>query len=175
MNCPLLSEESAGLLLDYSEGRIETGRSTKLEPDEFDRHVEHCERCAALLADQSAMWTALDAWEPPAVSLDFNRRLLRRLDAENSAPWYRRLVHSLRAGAWKPAFPLAAAAVVIAAGFMMDHRGAMMAPSRTAANGVSLSEADQLERTLDDIQLLHQFDSVAAAEPTGSKPVSEPM
>ena len=57
---------------------------------------------------------------------------------------------------WKPVFPLAVAVVVITAGFLLDHPG-----DRADVRGVSVKEADQVEQTLDDIQLLHQFDSVA--------------
>jgi hypothetical protein len=96
--------------------------------------------------------------------MDFNRRLWQRIDAVAQAPWRQRLFDALRFGAWKPVFPLAAAIVLVAAGFMLDHQGTVLRPpGATDANGVSVNEADQIERTLDDIQLLHQFDSISAS------------
>ena len=69
-------------------------------------------------------------------------------------PWYTRFAESLRRGAWKRAFPVAAAVVVIDAGFVLDHKS--VTPRSTAR--VSIHEADQVEKTLDDIQLLRQLD-----------------
>lgn len=155
MNCPLKTEENSALLLDYPAGR--------LTPDEvaaIEKHIAICPDCAALHREQTAVWNALDGWEPAPVSLDFNRRLWQRIDTANAAPWYRQLAGSLRFGNWKPAVPLAAAVLMVAAGFMLDHPGSRTAAQPTpAAAAVSVSDANQVEQTLDDIQLLRQFDS----------------
>jgi hypothetical protein len=125
--------------------------------------VENCARCGDFLEQQAAVWDALDEWEPmPSVSMDFNRRLWQRIDAAASAPWYRGLFDTLRAASWKPAFPVAAAILAIAGGFLLDHQGHRQVAPQAAVPGVSITEADQLERTLDDIQLLRQLDSVPA-------------
>jgi anti-sigma factor RsiW len=161
MTCPLLKEETADVLLDYSAGRLDAARTAMLE-----RHMKTCAACDTFRLEQSAVWEALDAWEPMPVSLDFNRRLWQRIDEAAEAGWYRGLVKSLRFGNWKPVVPLAAAILVIAGGFMLDHPGDRAVNSGTSVQGVSVSEADQLEKTLDDIQMLHQLDSVTA--PSGS-------
>jgi hypothetical protein len=104
------------------------------------------------------------------VSVDFNRRMWRKIDAADAAPWYRKLADSLRLGAWKPAVPLAAAVVLVAAGFVMDHqRPVPVTPSVANAAGVSVTEAEQVEKTLDDIQLLRQLDAAAGADSNSSK------
>ena len=103
MNCPLQSENTMDVLLDYSAGRLDESRRALLE-----RHMRACDACAAFRLDQSALWSALDGWEPKPVSMDFNRRLWQRIDAIQTEPWYRRLALSLRFGTWKPAIPLAA-------------------------------------------------------------------
>jgi hypothetical protein len=126
--------------------------------------------CSAFLVDQAAVWSALDAWEPVPASMDFNRRLWQRIDAAATAPWYRTLVDSLRFGGWKPVFPLAAAILVIAGGFLLDHPGGAPSVAPPTVQGVSFSEADQLEQTLDDIQLLRQLDAVASSSDT-TKPM----
>ena len=157
MNCPLHSEETAGILLDYTARRLDEDSTAMLE-----RHMASCAECAAFREEQAVVWNALDAWETTPVSMDFNRNLWARIDAAEAAPWYVRLGHSLRLGSWKPVTPLAVAALMMAAGFMMDHPANRAAgPAATAK--VSISEADQVEATLDDIQLLYQFES--AAEP----------
>ncbi|HTA44304.1 MAG TPA: zf-HC2 domain-containing protein [Bryobacteraceae bacterium] len=165
MNCPLQREETQDLLLDYSAGRLDAARAAMLE-----QHTENCAACSTFLADQAAVWSTLDVWEPMPASMDFNRRLWQRIDAAATAPWYRTLVDSLRFGGWKPVFPLAVAILVIAGGFLMDHPGGVPAVSPPTAQGVSFSEADQLEQTLDDIQLLRQLDSVAPSSDT-TKPM----
>ncbi len=153
MNCPLQSEDTLDLLLDYSAGRLDSARSALLE-----RHMERCEQCAAYRGEQTMLWNVLDTWEPEPVSLGFNRSLWQRIEAIAAEPWYRRFIQALRFGAWKPAFPLAAAACVITAGFLLDHANTVSSTVITTAAGVSVAEVDQVEKTLDDIQLLRQLD-----------------
>jgi len=160
MNCPLKTEENADLLVDYTAGRLDPEKTARLY-----RHMQMCPDCAALQLEQTAVWDALDAWEPMPVSVDFNRRLWQRIDAMETAPWYRRLGDFLEMAHWKPAFTLAAAMVIVAAGFVLDHPG-NRAP---AMPGVSASEAEQVEQTLDDLQLLHQFDAAAGAVDSSAK------
>ena len=84
MNCPLKRVETTDLLLEYSAKRLDAAKAAMLE-----RHVEVCAECSAFLAGQTAVWDALDAWEPPPVSMDFNRRLWQRIDRAAELPWYR--------------------------------------------------------------------------------------
>ncbi len=155
MKCPLWHEDSADVLLDYSAGRLDKARAAALE-----RHIETCDACAVFGVQQSALWSALDEWEPEPVSMDFNRRMWQKIDRLEAEPWYRRLADSLRLGAWKPVIPLAAAVVLVATAFVMDHSGNIpVSPGVREANDVSITEVDQVERTLDDVQLLKQFDS----------------
>jgi hypothetical protein len=144
--CPVQANETC-LLLDYSAGRLHGPERATLE-----QHMENCPDCASFQREQATVWNALDLLEPAPVSIDFNRRLWQRIDA---TPWYASLVDALRFANWKPVFPLTAAILVIAVGFLFDHPGA-----QDSVPGVSVKEADQVEQTLDDIQLLHQLDSI---------------
>ena len=141
MNCPLHTEETSAILLDYSAGRLDAAGTTALEG-----HMEGCADCAAFRREQGNVWDALDTWQNEPVSVDFNRRFWARIEAEKALPWYRKLL-------WKPALPLVFAALLMTFGFLMDHRGA---PARPV---VTISEADQVEQELDDIQLLYLLDS----------------
>jgi hypothetical protein len=159
MTCPLQTEQS-DILLDYSAGRLDALKTAALV-----EHMDNCTACATFRLEQSAVWHALDLWEPAPVSLDFNRRLWQKIDAANAmAPWFQSLRDSLRFANWKPVMPLTAAILVIAAGFLLDHPAA-----RRAAAGVSVNEADQVEQALDDLQLLHQLDAVASPAAGTSK------
>jgi anti-sigma factor RsiW len=149
MKCPLSREDTADVLLDYSAGRLDKARASLLA-----RHMETCDACAAFGLEQGALWSALDEWEPEPVSMDFNRRMWQKIDLLDASPWYRRLVDSLRLGTWKPGLALAAAVVLVATAFVMDHSGTV-----AQTHDVSITEVDQVEKTLDDVQLLKQFDS----------------
>ncbi len=154
MTCPLQTDET-DLLLDYSAGRLSRPGMDATRMAALVQHMETCHDCASFLMEQKAVWDALDLWEPSPVSVDFNRRLWQRIDAAAAAPWYISLAEWFRLDNWKPMIPLTAAVLMIAAGFLLDHPGA-----RNPGAGVSVREADQVEQTLDDIQLLHQLDAV---------------
>jgi anti-sigma factor RsiW len=171
MNCPLKAEDTFDVLLDYSAGKLDRNASAR-----FERHIAACAECTAFVAGQSEVWKTLDVWEPQPVGMDFNRQLSRRIDAAAAAPWYTKLADSLRMGAWKQAVPLAAAVVLVTTAFMMDHQTVVKVTPNTVGGSygasltnVSATEAEQLEQTLDDIQLMRQLDAAVGGESTGSR------
>ena len=131
--------------------------------------MENCAACASFRTEQTAVWNALDLWEPAPVSMDFNRRLWQRIDVAAAAPWYRSLLDSVRLTNWKPLIPLTAAILAIAGGFLLDHPSHDTPAPGVPVIGVSVKEADQVEQTLDDIQLLQQLDAVAPPNGGNSK------
>lgn len=163
MTCPLQTKET-DLLLDYSAGRLDAARTAVLA-----QHMDNCPVCASFRTEQTAVWDALDLWEPAPPSMDFNRRLWQRIEASAAAPWYRNLRDSLRFANWKPVVPLTAAILVIAAGFLLDHPGGQTQVPGVSVTNVSLKDADQVEQTLDDIQLLQQLDAVTPPNRGSSK------
>ena len=163
MTCPLQTEET-DLLLDYSAGRLDAARTAALA-----QHMESCPVCASFRTEQTAVWDALDLWQPAPPSMDFNRRLWQRIEAAAVAPWYRSLRDSLRFANWKPVVPLTVAILVIAAGFLLDHPGRQTQVPSVSVMDVSLKDADQVEQTLDDIQLLQQLDAVTPPNRGNSK------
>jgi anti-sigma factor RsiW len=84
MNCPLESGGNAGHLLDYAAGKLKAEARAQME-----RHIAGCPACRAFAGGQQAVWQALEAWEPAAVSMDFDRRLYARIDQQ--ASWWTRL------------------------------------------------------------------------------------
>jgi hypothetical protein len=154
MMCPLKNiEDAPEFILDYAARRLDAQKLAL-----FEKHMRVCLDCAALAVEQTAVWEALDSWQAAPVSAGFNHTLWQRIDALDAAldaaPWYQRLAGSLRFANWKPAFPLAVAVLLIAAGFVLDQRSA-----RPVAPAVTVMEAEQVAQTLDDIQLLHQFNA----------------
>jgi hypothetical protein len=108
------------------------------------------------------VWSALDEWEMAPVSPSFSRRFWSRVAERERASWYARLADALRFGGWKPAMTVAAAVLVVTVGFLMDHRDAVPTPRTGSVSGVSVIEVDQMERSLDDLQLLKQFDTTVS-------------
>jgi hypothetical protein len=168
MICPLNSEDTFDVLLDYSAGKLNRAQAARLE-----QHRLLCADCSAFLAGQTELWQSLDVWEPEPVSMDFNRRLWQRIETEAAPSWGRRLADFFARGAWKPVLPLTAAAVMVIGGFMMDHQASVPAiqsahNSVDVAAAVSETDAELVEKTLDDLQLLSQLDG-SGGQSTTSK------
>lgn len=162
MNCPIRNEETADLLLAYTARRLDPARTATLE-----NHMDVCPECAEFRAGQELVWQALDAWEAPPVTPDFNRRLYQRIEIEAAAPWYKRLFTTPIA-MWKPVIPLAAACMLVVAGFMLDHPVTNIAPPNPIPAIHSVAEAEQVENALDDLQLLRQLDTSGTPGPSES-------
>jgi anti-sigma factor RsiW len=147
------------VLLDYVAGKLGPEQTLR-----FEEHAATCASCAALQNAQVATWRELEAWKPEPVSEGFNRELWRRIDAD-AAAGSRGLAVALRLNLWKRIAPLAVAMAALVAAFVLDHPGkptVLRHATTTAAIVVTASDADQLERALDDIQLLHEVDSESA-------------
>lgn len=140
------------VLLDYAAGRLSSAQSAL-----FERHAESCASCFALRAAQTALWQDLDEWKPAPVSVGFNRELWRRIDSDAGG--------GVRWSFWKLAAPLAVAMAVMVAAFVFDHSPDRRRQAARSAPAVVVTAGDaaQLERALDDIQLLHEVDAEAAA------------
>ncbi|PWU07094.1 MAG: hypothetical protein C5B51_10690, partial [Terriglobia bacterium] len=89
MRCPIETEENLDLLLAYS-----SGKRTAPGMDAFEQHLEACAACREFVSGQTLVRAALDEWQPPAISGDFNRRLYHRI--ENQPSWWQRFSGSLR-------------------------------------------------------------------------------
>ncbi len=150
MRCPIQTRDNADLLLAYSARKLDPQTAAVLE-----RHMENCPGCRAFGETQKTVWAALDAWEAMPVSEDFDRRLFRRIEAEDGLAWWARLVR-------RPVFPLATASVLVAAVLLMKSPGPVQYPDPSQAEAV---DVERLERTLEDLEMLRQLDLMARTEP----------
>lgn len=157
MGCYMKEDQRRDLLLAHASGRLDPSAAAELN-----HHAQSCSDCAAILRTQSAISSALNLWQPADVSSDFDKRLFARLEAAETAPWTERLASSLadwfRPILARPAIPLAAAALLLAGGFALDH------PTKPLVH-VSSTEVEQVETTLDDLEMLHQFDASPTEQP----------
>jgi hypothetical protein len=154
MKCPIETQDNADLLLSYSARRLNPESTVILEA-----HMELCPQCREFRDGQRALWEALDQWEARPISADFNRRLYRKIDEQEQLGWWERMFGSGRPMFLRPALPLAATAcLVLVAGFMIDNLR-IVTP---AGEAPQVREVEQVERTLEDMEMLRQFNLVSA-------------
>jgi anti-sigma factor RsiW len=163
MRCPIETQENAELLLSYSARRLDPDRAAILEA-----HMERCPACREFRDGQRALWEALDEWEARPVSPDFDRRLYRRIEEQERMGWWAHVFGPLRPAFLRPALPLAATAcLVLVAGLLTVEPGRIAPP--VAVDSPQIREAEQVERALDDLDMLRQFDLGAAAAEDSSR------
>src|SRR5689334_19805962 len=138
MKCPIEIGENAELLA-YSDEKLDAARSALLQ-----RHVEECAACRKFVEEQRALWSALDAWEPPAISADFDQRLYRLLNEPEPLAWWQRWLRPLLA---HKSVPLAAAAcLLVVVGLVMRPGVQSAEPAHVAQRQqVQTLQADQVE------------------------------
>jgi anti-sigma factor RsiW len=162
MNCPLENQESAALLLAFGSGTLEPDTSIKLQ-----RHVDSCAACRQFVEKQSAVWEALDLWEAPPVSADFDRRLYQRIEQQVS--WWQKLFRPLRPVFQYRSLPIAAAAgVLIMAGLLLDRPVAAPVPAPQQTAQVEGLQPDQVEHAIDEMEMLNQFNHLMRSDPADS-------
>jgi anti-sigma factor RsiW len=157
MSCPIGSDEQLELLQAYCAGERSTPDAAALK-----KHLEVCPACRELVAGQQAVWLALDEWKAPDASAGFNRRLFARIEREVSL--WDRLLQPFRPLWIRLTVPLAAAAcVALMVGIVLDHRPVQQ-PSPA-----ELAPPDQIEHALDDMQMLHDFNTAIRADRANAK------
>ena len=157
MRCPIETQDNAEVLLSYSARRLNPQSTAILEA-----HMEVCPQCREFRDGQRALWEALDQWEARPISADFNRRLYRKIEEQDQLGWWERIFGSGRPMFLRPALPLAATAflVLVAGLFMIDNTGRIVTP---AVETPQVREVEQVERTLEDMEMLRQFNLVSTA------------
>ena len=146
MHC-LNQIENTELLLAYAAGQLDAQSASALE-----RHLAECESCRVLAAKQAELWQTLDLWEAPPLSQDFDRRLCARA-RDTRLAWWERILQPLGLPL-RHAVTLAAAACLLLIAGLIVERPAVLAPARNSAEPVRV---EQVERTLDDLDLLNQL------------------
>ena len=154
MKCPSESKEHTELLLARCAGKLDPETTMQL-----DRHLSACPACREFQTRQQAVWQALDAWEVQPVSADFDRRLYRRIEEQAQSSWWSRWMRpSFPSGLWSRGVPLAATAgLLLLAGMILERPGKVVAPEDLAGVRVESVQPDQVERALDDMEMLRQI------------------
>ena len=160
MKCPIETREHE-LLVAYGAGTLDKEGAAKLE-----EHIGTCPGCRQVVREQQAVWQALDRWEAPAVSPDFDRRLYRRI--QNEVSWWDLATRPFRPLLARGGLPVAAAVcAMIVAGVLIERPEGVTAPVPESAQ-VEAASPDQVERALDDMEMLREFNHLVrpdAGEP----------
>lgn len=142
-------------LVSYAAGELDLETAQALE-----QHLASCSHCRAVAAEQAALWKALDKWQAPSVSLDFDRRLYRRMEEEARRSFWQRMAHPFRPMLLRQFVPLTVSAgLLLMVGLILEHPHKVA----TASHRAEAVRAEQVERTLDDLELLQQFSAAQTA------------
>jgi anti-sigma factor RsiW len=162
MRCPIEAPENAELLLDYCARKLSPEVSGVLE-----RHMAICPACREFAEGQQAVWQALDQWEAAPVSMDFDRRLYKKI--EERSGWRELLARPLRALIAYRAVPaMAVVALVIAGGVMLQRPAA--APDASPQDlTIVEGQAEQVEQAMDAMDMLSEYSRRVRPEGTRSK------
>jgi anti-sigma factor RsiW len=163
MKCPIETRENAELLLAYCTRKLDADRTAILE-----RHMEICPACREFANGQRAVWEALDAWEAAPVTLDFDRRLYRRIDREVS--WWQLLLRPVRPALVRQGLPIAAAAgLLVMAGLLLERPAGAPAVAQPQSAQMEAFEGDQVEPALDAMHMLGEFSYRVRGDASDSK------
>lgn len=157
MSCPTANGETAELLLAHASRRLDAERAAVLEG-----HLARCPACRDYYAAQLAVWAALDDWEAPPVSSDFNRRLYRRIEAEGSRWEFLRPLRALLE--WRAAPLACAVCLMVAGGVWLGRPGSLpyAVPQQTA--GVQVLPPDQAASALQQMEMMQEFSRLVHAD-----------
>jgi anti-sigma factor RsiW len=162
MKCPMEAQENSELLLAYSSGSLDAERTATLE-----EHLGVCAACRKFAGGQRAVREALDSWEAPPVSPDFDRRLYQRIQTEVS--WWDLLLRPIRPLFLRQGLPVVATAgLVLVAGLLLQHPGNISPSGVPQSAQLEGMPQDQVEHALDEMDLMREFNRLVrpdAADP----------
>lgn len=161
MHCPIENRDTAEILLGYCAQKLDAKTAAVLEA-----HIEICPACREFAEAQKAVWKSLDAWEAAPVSADFDRRLYARIEKEVSL--WDLLLRPFRPLLARQGLPIAAAAVVIMAGVLLDRPSVSPAPISETSATVEVAP-DQAEPTLQEMETMRDLNRLMRPEGADSK------
>ena len=150
--------EETQRLLEYAAGGLAAA-----EREAVERHIAECGPCREFVAGQRAVWAALDRWEAPPVSEDFDRRLHARIARETS--WRDRIAGLFSPALVRRGLPIVAAAALALVGVLVMNRPKPDFPAFPAAQQVEPLRPDQVETTLQDMEVVREFSGLVQPDP----------
>lgn len=162
MGCSLNRSVAEELTVAYAARKLDARSQA-----DFERHLEVCGSCRELVAQQRALWSVLDEWQPVAVSPDFNQKLAQRLAQTQRGGWRQRLFGTL---SWRPLIPGAAACAVLLFAFLLKNEDRAVTPAPASQPSARIEQ--QVEHALDDMDMLNEIGvDVANVKPGPSQKI----
>lgn len=160
MDCVKNNKNGAEIVTGYCAGTLDPSVAR-----EIGAHIGECAECRGEVEAQRAVWDALDAWTPVAVSGDFDARLYARIAQEQAGPaWRRWLRRTFQPAApmvwWKAGVSLAAAGAALSLALLIGHlpnRTDVIEQKATVVKSVPASDdvdLQQVQQALDDLDIL---------------------
>jgi hypothetical protein len=165
MRCPKTSRGGEAKLVAFVAGTVRGPEGAQLRA-----HLDDCAPCSEYVAGQKAIWQLLDEWEPEfpssALGASFGRDVVAKVATLPPEPWFAKSGRWVMGRILQPALTATAITAIIAIGFYVrDPFSATLqySPAKAVATPRAISpvEAEQVDRAFDDMQLLHQLDSVS--------------
>ncbi|HYP06147.1 MAG TPA: zf-HC2 domain-containing protein [Bryobacteraceae bacterium] len=154
MNCPLQTTESTEILIEFCAGTLPAGTAAELR-----RHIDVCPDCRAFTSAQQEVWRAMDDWEAKPVSASFDRRLYDRIAEEEKPRSWKQWLAGY--AGWRPAMAAGVAtagvALMLFVGMPDETSSPVAAPVGVENSRVDSIEPEQVERTLEDLEMLNQL------------------
>lgn len=152
MRCEMQKADSE-ILVDYCAGRLPAEEAAEVE-----RHTSGCATCNSFVRAQMMLWEDLDGWPAPPVSEQFDSKLYARIGELEAGGWRRWLANIL---GWRRAYALATVCAAILVAFVVyspTDRAKVAEPTQETTRAESI-EPEQVERTLEDLEMLDQLSS----------------
>lgn len=124
---------------------------------QFEQWLERDPELKAMFEQQLALFETMDQWETPEPSADFDEAVYARIrrDAEHQ-PFWRRFLF----GSWKPALAAGLTAAAVLIGVYTFDQNPVDEPAQVAVKSAAEAEYyQQIERALDDVEMLIDFDA----------------
>jgi hypothetical protein len=143
MTCLCKDQDGIERLMEYLGGASTAERRAELE-----LHAQECVECRGLLR----AWNALDEYQAPEVSPDFDAKLYARIAVDRQSWWKGTLWPSGPMAWWKPVIPVAACAALLVA--LVVHTPSPADLDKQAKLSPEPLNIEQVEQALEDLDLL---------------------
>lgn len=156
VHCPIKTNQTDRLL------DLVAGRLAGAELDALRDHTAACEPCTEFVAEQAAVWAAMETMPAVAVSADFDARLRRRIAEQESDSWlvrtWRRWFASAEPVAWRPAMAVSGIACAVVLGVALWRPVAVPVTSQPAVKAsveaVTQADVEMVESALEDLEIV---------------------
>ncbi len=159
MSCPANDRRGSERFLSYAAGVMSVA-----ERAAFESHIADCPDCRRIAEEQKRVWSALDVLAAPEIPSNFDDKLYARIAAEERSPWWQSLLHPGFSFRLSAAAPVAAACAALAVMLVMrtpQPAPAPVPPAPATATMQQNLDPNQVEQTLDDLDMLRQLTSPA--------------